>query len=126
MNCDISSYFGVISDLDLLCLEDAAILNGFINLINTNKDIDGISERPFRPNLGTNLLTLLQDPIDNITAFQIKLQLMDLGSQISRAFIVSEETLIVANTQDECFNITLVLRNKITGGQITGYFTLTT
>jgi hypothetical protein len=122
---DISSYYGVVEGIPLLSEDDSAILNGFINIVNTIKDTDGISERPFRPNLGNKILQLLQDPIDATTAFQIKLELLSLGSQMTRAVILNSETLVIPNPQAECFEVQIVLRNSITGEVITGFFNLT-
>jgi phage baseplate assembly protein W len=122
---DISSYYGVVENVPLLSDDDSAILNGFINLVNTLKDSDGISERPFRPNLGSKLMQLLQDPIDDITSFQIKLELIALGSQMSRAVLLNAETLVTPNVSEECFEVQAVLRNNITGEKITGFFNLT-
>jgi hypothetical protein len=121
---DLSSYYGVVDNINITCEDDSAVLNGFINMLNTSKDLDGISERVFRPNLGTNLLRLLNDPIDDITAFQIKLELTQLGSQLDRARLIPDETTITPNHEDGCFEIKLVLKNMVTGNKISGFFNL--
>lgn len=113
---DINSYYGTSEDnTELLCADDQAIVNGFINLINTNKDMDGISERVFRPNVGTTLLSLLDEPMDDLTVFSLKSELANLAKQISRAEFDSQNTTIVSDTENQQYIITIALVNKFSG-----------
>jgi hypothetical protein len=68
-------------------------------------------------------MNLLQDPIDTITSFQIKLELAQLCEQLSGATFVSSTT-VTPNVSDACFEITLVLKSVLTGDLITGFITL--
>ena len=119
----ISTQYGSMLGVEILCDGDDAILNGFINLINTLKDSDGISERVFRPNVGSNLQYLLQDPMDDTTAFQLKLAIQNLVDQSPR-YTLSSNTSITANKREGYYDIRLVLINNSTGKEITGFFNL--
>jgi phage baseplate assembly protein W len=120
---DISTYFGVLEDMDLLCLDDDSILNGFINLLNTTKDQDGLGERPFRPNIGNTLMQLLEEPVDDMTAYKINMCLQDTAKQCARATL-SPKTTVTPNRESGSFDLRIVLISGITGKEITGFFNL--
>ena len=120
---DLSTYYGELEGVGITCTDDDAILNGFINLVNTLKDSDGISERPFRPNLGSTFYSLVQDPLDDFTSFQIKRALEHLATQTTRAKF-SNSTTVTPNLNQQCFDIKIVLINTATGNTITGFFNL--
>jgi phage baseplate assembly protein W len=121
---DINTYYGVVEDVNLLALDDDAILNGFLNILNTIKDQDGISEKPFRPNSGSSLYQLLQEPLDETTVFKIRMALEDAAKQLTRATIDLKQSVVQVNRDKGCFEIQLVLTNSITNKSITGFFNL--
>jgi phage baseplate assembly protein W len=121
---DINLYYESLEDTTFIITDEDAVLAGFLNILNTLKDADNIGERPFRPNIGSSLQRLLQDPLDAITAFQIKLALADIAKQANRCTFDFENTTITANLLAQCFDVRLVLINGFNGKIITSFLSL--
>lgn len=119
---DINSMYSVSPTADILCEDDIAIINGIINTLNTYADMDGISERPFIPSFYSSLILLLEEPVDTMTAFQIKIELENLIANNPRALIDNARTKVVPNSQGNGYDITLGVINRFTRKSIVTSF----
>jgi len=117
MYTDINPLYGVVPGItDLRCYDGQAIVIGLINTLNTMVDPDGISERPFRPNFpNQNFNRLLEEPIDDMTAFQINMALESILANNPRATFDPNNTSVVPNLAEAGFDISISLIDKITG-----------
>ena len=111
---DINSHYDPGTPSNLICTGAQALLNSIVNLINTIKDIDGISERPFKPYLGSELYLLLFDPIDDITSFKINMCLFNIVKQEPRATLVMGQTSVTPNIDQQGYDITLTIVDNTT------------
>lgn len=111
---DINSNYTADYSSNILCTGAQALLNSLINLINTIKDENGISERLFKPYLGTGLYRLLFEPIDSITAYKIRIYIDQLVEQEPRVMLVNNETSIIEDIENQCYYITLTIIDKAT------------
>ena len=111
---DINSMYSVSPTADILCEDDLAIINGIINTINTYADMDGISERPFIPSFYCGLILLLEDPVDDMTAFQVKIELENIIANNPRALIDATRTNVTPNAQGNGYDIDLGIINRFT------------
>jgi len=99
---------------ELICTDLRAVINSFITILNTLKDSDGISERPFRPKVGAQLYQLLYDNINEITAFRIYNYLLDIAKQEKRVELVRNKTSVTPDVVNQCYYINICLRDIIT------------
>lgn len=94
---DINSQFGIANNVVLL-EDELAVLNSLINILNTAR-----GERVFQPALGTDLIRLLYEPIDENTAFLIELELAHAAAFEPRCQISRGATRVVPDYENECY-----------------------
>lgn len=85
---DVNIQLGTTSSYELLYNEDC-IRSSILNILSTRK-----GSRPFRRNFGSNVLDLVFDPLDEITAKRIQLRLKtDILAYETRIQITELEVL---------------------------------
>jgi phage baseplate assembly protein W len=92
--------------LSPLVIDMAAVLQGVRNLFSTRP-----GERLFRPQVGTNLLGVIFQPIDNITSLQIKQLMITAVEQWEpRVSVDRQNTRITPVPEEEGYDIVIVYR----------------
>ena len=93
-----------------LSYDDQAVIRSVVNLLLTN-----FYERPFQPNLGSNIDALLFEPITNLTASMLETEIRNVMNNYEpRATI---QTLTV--TPDEVHNLMSVYMEVFIGNNTT-------
>jgi len=85
---DVNISLGTRSNYELV-LNEQAVQQSIINIITTRK-----GSRPFRRDFGSNLLDLVFDPLDDVTARRMRNQLMnEIAAQEPRVVIEAVEVI---------------------------------
>lgn len=100
---DVNVDLGTTSQYELLYNEDA-IRRSLLNILLTVK-----GSRPFRRSFGSNLMALLFDPLDVVTAKRIRTQLMtDIVRHEPR--IILDDVEVIPDYSNDCYYVNVVGR----------------
>ena len=103
----------IYSDLDLtfnrtpvkndvaLSYDDQAVIRSVRNLLLTN-----FYERPFQPNLGSNINKLLFEPVNNLTSGNLKEDIRNVITNYEPRVGI-DEIVVTPNEDENAYNITL-------------------
>lgn len=103
----------IYSDLDLtfnrtpvkndvaLSYDDQAVIRSVRNLLLTN-----FYERPFQPNLGSNINKLLFEPVNNLTSGNLKEDIRNVITNYETRVGI-DEIVVTPNEDENAYNITL-------------------
>ena len=103
----------IYSDLDLtfnrtpvkndvaLSYDDQAVIRSVRNLLLTN-----FYERPFQPNIGSNINKLLFEPINNLTSGNLKEDIRNVITNYEPRVGI-DEIVVTPNEDENAYNITL-------------------
>jgi phage baseplate assembly protein W len=102
---DLNPYFDPLTS-PRLTLVDKEAITGWLRLILTSSRNSG--SRIFVSNLGSSLLDLLQDPVDDITAFKIKAGILSTISYADTRIKIDPSGVVVTpNPAYQGYNIRL-------------------
>ena len=95
---DVNVELGQSSSYELLFNEEA-IQRAILNIITTRR-----ASRPFRRNFGSNLMDLLFDPLDEVTARLIRVRLME-DIQRYETRVVLEQVEVLTDSENDAYYV---------------------
>lgn len=86
---DLNAFLGVANNYELV-FNEGAIQNSILNILRTQK-----GTRPFKRSFGTSLLSLLWEPLNNLTANRIKTEIFEQIRQEEVRIVLEEVEVLV-------------------------------